>query len=198
MRRFRRLPTVTSYASALSERRQHVEVSGEASELGTIVVTFEDFYATDRLRIGRAVALSLGDPDLAAEATDEAFTRAYERWSTIAGGNPGGWVYRVAMNWALSVVRRRRRRGPGVLYEQALESASTVDPTVREPAVHAALTALDPKHRSVVVCRHLLGWSVAETAAALHLREGTVKSRLSRANQILQTQLHHLRPEEQT
>ena len=67
---------------------------------------------------------------------------------------------------------------------------------VADPAVHAALAELDPKHRSVVVCRHVLGWSVAETAAALHLREGTVKSRLSRANQILQARLSHLRTDE--
>jgi RNA polymerase sigma-70 factor (ECF subfamily) len=192
-----RLPPVTTYASALNERTERPGAVVPGTDVGGVVLAFERFYATERLRIGRAVALSLGDTDLAAEATDEAFARAYERWSAIAGGNPGGWVYRVAMNWALSVLRRHRRRGPGVLYEQALESTAVHDPAVREPAVHAALAALDPKHRSVVVCRHLLGWSVADTAEALHLREGTVKSRLARANQILQSQLHHLRPEEQ-
>lgn len=192
-----RLHSVTTYASALGERKPRSEDHVDEVDVGTVGIAFERFYETDRLRIGRAVALSLGDPDLAAEATDEAFTRAYERWSSIAGGNPAGWIYRVAMNWALSILRRHRLRGSGGLYEKALESMSVNDPAVREPAVHAALAALDPKHRSVVVCRHLLGWSVTETAQALHLREGTVKSRLSRANQILQSQLHHLRPEEQ-
>lgn len=51
------------------------------------------------------------------------------------------------------------------------------------------------KHRSVVVCRYLLGWSVAETAQALGVREGTVKSRLHRAMQSLQSALSHLDPE---
>ena len=60
--------------------------------------------------------------------------------------------------------------------------------------MHAGLAALDTKHRSVVVCRHLLGWSVAETATALGLREGTVKSRLHRALQTLQSTLQHLDP----
>lgn len=202
-RRIGRLPSVTTYASALGEHAKLADGAGDRTveqpvEVDAVAIAFEQFYESDRLRIGRAVALSLGDPDLAAEATDEAFTRAYERWASIAGGNPGGWVYRVAMNWALSVLRRHRRRGPGVLYEQALEGAAVHDPAVREPAVHAALAALDPKHRSIVVCRHLLGWSVAETAQALHLREGTVKSRLSRANQILKSELDHLRPEEQS
>ena len=61
------------------------------------------------------------------------------------------------------------------------------------PDVHDALGSLDVKHRSVVVCRHLLGWSVADTATALDLPEGTVKSRLHRALQILQTRLGPLR-----
>jgi len=168
---------------------------GDRVALRAVTPSFEQFYETERLRIGRAVALSLGDGDLAAEATDEAFTRAYERWDSISSGNPAGWIYRVAMNWALSVLRRNRRRGPGPLYEMAVGTAGVTDPDVGEPSVRAALAELDPKHRSVVVCRHLLGWSVADTAAALHLREGTVKSRLSRANQILQSNLHHLRPE---
>jgi DNA-directed RNA polymerase specialized sigma24 family protein len=53
------------------------------------------------------------------------------------------------------------------------------------------------KHRTVIVCRHLLGWSVADTAAALRVREGTVKSRLSRATAILHSRLHHLRDSEE-
>jgi RNA polymerase sigma-70 factor (ECF subfamily) len=66
------------------------------------------------------------------------------------------------------------------------------DLEVADPAVHAALATLDVKQRSVVVCRHLLGWSVAETAAALGIREGTVKRRLHRASRVLHARLAHL------
>jgi RNA polymerase sigma-70 factor (ECF subfamily) len=165
-----------------------------ATHLTSEALGFEAFYAESRPPIGRAIALALGDVELAADATDEAMARAYERWVTVAAlDRPEAWVYRVAMNWALSVLRRRRRG------HDALYATNVVDaPSITDPAVHDALAALDVKHRSVVVCRHLLGWSVSETAAALHIREGTVKSRLHRANQILQSQLHHLHaPEEQ-
>ncbi len=156
--------------------------------------SFEAFYAGERVRLVRALAFTLGDADLAAEAIDEACTRAYERWASVAGGSPGAWVYRVGLNWSLSVLRtRRRRRGRSPLYDAP---AAIAEPG--EPAVAAALAGLDPKHRSVVVCRHLLGWSVRETAAALHLREGTVKSRLSRATALLQSELAHLRPSEES
>lgn len=152
--------------------------------------SFEHFYRLHRQSIARAVALALGDADLAAEATDEAFVRAYERWNKVSRlDRPQAWVYRVAMNWATSVLRRRRR-SPHRLYEPHVDA-----PAVRDPALHAGLAALDVKHRSVVVCRHLLGWSVAETAQALGVREGTVKSRLHRAMQSLQSALSHLDPE---
>jgi RNA polymerase sigma-70 factor (ECF subfamily) len=153
---------------------------------------FDAFYRAERNRIAKALTFALGDVDLATEATDEAFVRAYERWAKVQRlDRPDAWVYRVATNWATSVLRRRRR-SPHRFYEPHLDG-----PVVGDPAVHAALAELDVKHRSVVVCRFLLGWSVAETASALGVREGTVKSRLHRAARALQTTLHHLDPKEQ-
>jgi RNA polymerase sigma-70 factor (ECF subfamily) len=154
--------------------------------------TFDEFYAATRPDISRALALALGDVDLALEATDEALARAYERWPLVRRlDRPEGWVYRVAMNWALSVLRRRRRSDHR-LYEPTDTSVA-----ISDPDLHAALGELDVKHRTVIVCRHLLGWSVADTAAALRVREGTVKSRLSRATAILHSRLHHLRDTEE-
>jgi RNA polymerase sigma-70 factor (ECF subfamily) len=162
-------------------------------EVTPSVSPFEEFYASARPNIARALSLTLGDVDLATDATDEAMARAYERWGTVSRlDRPEGWVYRVAMNWALSVLRRRRRSHHR-LYDPGVTTLAIADPDL-----HAAVAELDVHHRSVIVCRHLLGWSVSDTAAALNVREGTVKSRLSRATRILQTRLHHLRdPEEQ-
>ena len=156
---------------------------------------FEHFYERTRPSLGRALALALGDVDLAADAVDEAYTRAYERWSTVGTiDRPEAWVYRVAMNWSLSVLRRRRR-GHHRFFDPSAQHADA--PTATDPTIDEALAALDEKQRAVIVCRHLLGWSVAETATALGLREGTVKSRLHRAHFILQSHLAHLRtPEE--
>lgn len=158
------------------------------------VRSFDEFYRRSRTSIGRAIALAVGDADLAGDATDEAMARAYERWSMVARlDRPEGWVYRVGVNWSMSVLRRRRRS-----LHRLYEPAAVDDPQVSDPVVHAALGELDVKHRSVVVCRHLLGWSVAETASALGVRQGTVKSRLHRAHQVLQVRLGHMRnPEEQ-
>ena len=104
--------------------------------------------------------------------------------------NPSGWVYRVGLNWTRSFLRRARRTPPSWMVADS--AAAPID--MREPAIDSALAALPLTQRSVVVCRLLLGLSEAQTAAALKLRPGTVKSRLSRAVAQLSTSLAHLDP----
>lgn len=153
--------------------------------------SFEDFYRGARPQVARALALTLRDTHLAVEAVDEAMTRAYARWERVAAfDNPAGWVYRVALNWATSV---RRRKRPRLFAERGPADVRAVP----EPDVLAALAELALGQRSVVVCRFYLGLSEHETASALGIRPGTVKSRLHRALRHLETRLDHLRPEEQ-
>ena len=151
---------------------------------------FDHFYAEHYREVARALALTLGDAELGGEAADEAMVRAYERWSTVRDyDSPAGWTYRVGLNWARSVLRRRRRRDRLPLYDPGV----TVMPELGEPAVIRALAALNDDQRAVVVCRFLLDWSVEETATALGVRPGTVQSRLHRAVRQLQARLSHLR-----
>lgn len=154
--------------------------------------SFESFYRDRRDRLARALAMTLGDVHLAAEAADEAMARAYQRWDRVSRfDDPGAWVYRVGLNWATSVLRRRSR-APRPAAEPG--PADVAQPS--EPDVLAALSELDVRQRAVVVCRFYLGLSEAETAAALGVRPGTVKSRMHRALRTLQPRLSHLRSEE--
>jgi DNA-directed RNA polymerase specialized sigma24 family protein len=162
-----------------------VEVAGPAA--------FPEFYRESRDAVGRALALTLGDVELAAEAVDEAMARAFARWAKVgAYENPGGWVYRVGLNWATSVLHRRRRQP-----HQPVDRDPTDVGPVAEPSVRVALEQLDVRQRAVVVCRFYLGLSEEETAVALGTRPGTVKSRLHRATRRLQISLAHLDPSEQ-
>jgi RNA polymerase sigma-70 factor (ECF subfamily) len=54
---------------------------------------------------------------------------------------------------------------------------------------------LDVSLRGVVVCRFLLDWSVKQTAEALDIRPGTVKSRTARALESLENKLYHYKNE---
>lgn len=162
------------------------------ADANAVARTFEQFYKDRRDRVARALALTLGDGHLGAEAADEAMARAYQRWDRVATfDDPSAWVYRVGLNWATSVLRRRHRAPQ----PHAERGPTDLDP-LPEPAVKQALAELDVKQRAVVVCRFYLGLTEAETAAGLGIRPGTAKSRLHRALKTLQPRLEHLRQEE--
>lgn len=147
---------------------------------------FVAFYDMSYRRLAAALSSTLGDSDLGVEAADEAMARAYAHWGSVAHyDNPGGWVYRVGLNWALSVKRklaRRRTLAPPEHHHDAMPA---------DPQIAEALSQLDMRLRSVVVCRVLLDWSTEDTAEALQIKPGTVKSRLHRGLGRLQELLAH-------
>lgn len=146
--------------------------------------SFEDFYRHHADQVRRALCLAVDDVDLGTEAADEAMTRAYERWSEVASfDNRPGWAYRVGLNWARGRQRRNRWRDRRPVPELP------VLPAAGDVELAQALAGLSIDQRAVVVCRYYLDWSVEITAAALDVRAGTVKSRLSRARTTLQRQL---------
>ena len=161
------------------------QLQAELSLATTTDLAFDDFYAANAARIGRALDLTLQHPELAEGALNEAMTRALQKWKQVGGySNPSGWVYRTAMNWARSWLRRRRRERDRPLHQRPVDPFASV-----EPGLAAALAALSEDHRAVVVCRFHLDWTTAETADALDVAEGTVKSRLSRAIDQIRTDL---------
>ncbi len=134
---------------------------------------FSVFYDAHYPDLVRALSATLGDAGWGREAADEAMTRAFDRWTDVATyANPAGWTYRVGLNWARSWHRKLARRLPWTDDGVALPYTPDVE-------LDAAIAELDIKYRSVVVCRYLLDWSTEETADALGIASGTVKSRLS-------------------
>lgn len=139
--------------------------------------SFESFYRSQRAPVLRALALTLGNHDLAADATDEAMARAFQHWKSVEGfDNQAGWVYRVGLNWARSRLRKRRRE----LLSDSLPQPS-VEVHFRDTDLDRAVRDLPLDTRAVVILRHYLDWSTDEVARALGIRPGTVKSRLHRA-----------------
>lgn len=135
---------------------------------------FGAFYRQSRDRLYRALAL--GDADIAADAVNEAMTRAFERWDKVGDfDNPSGWVYRVGVNWGRSVQRHRGRMPMQPLASDSYEMS------VPEPALVDAVAGLPSHYRTVVVARYYLQWTPAEIATALHVLGATVRSRLQRA-----------------
>lgn len=147
---------------------------------------FDAFYLEHRDQIGRALAFTVGDVTLGFEAADEAMARAYARWPAVAGyANPTGWVYRTGFNWATSFLRRRTRAAR----HNRFPIGEDVAPVAPDVDLAAALARLPAHHRAVVVLRYFCDWSVADTAEALGVPPGTVKSRLARALDQLRIEL---------
>ena len=173
-----RVPDVDFAIDASSDTRPAPAESSARAEVHAVFASFDDFYASNRASVGRALAITLRDQDLARDAVDEAMARAYQRWSHVSQlENPGGWVYRVGLNWSRSMIRRWNRPTPIWL----TQPNETPPRAMVDPTVDRALDTLSVDQRAVVVCRLLLGLSELQTADALRIRSGTVKSRLSRA-----------------
>lgn len=145
---------------------------------------FEDFYRGSSPEVFRTLTVVLRDRELAQEATDEAMARAYERWSKVSGyENPTGWVYRVALNWARSRLRKRGRERT-IHHEPSL----WLDP-MPDPELDAAVAGLPLHQREVIVFRFLLDMTQDQISEALEIPVGTVKSRLHRALETLRKEV---------
>jgi RNA polymerase sigma factor (sigma-70 family) len=159
-------------------------LSNDASAAGP---TFAAFFSANRNGLVRALSMTLGDSNLAAEAIDEAMTRAVQRWSKVSTySKPQAWVYRVAYNWATSRFRRIKRDREYA--PRIAQPESSVDPEF-DPSIEEALATLSDDHRSVLVLRYFYDWDVQATADALEISPGTVKSRTSRALDMMAVRL---------
>jgi RNA polymerase sigma-70 factor (ECF subfamily) len=145
----------------------------------------------------RVAWLIVRDPGEAEDAVQEAFVkgwRAMPRFRPDAPFRP--WILRIAANEARNRGRSGRRRDALALREAAADRVGAAPSP--EAAVLArddaetlvrALDRLPENDRLVIAYRWLLDLSEAETADALGVRPGTVKSRLSRALARLRAEL---------
>ena len=129
-------------------------------------------------RAQRAAYLVVHDAAAAEDIAQEAFLAAVRNLDRFDRGRPfGPWLHRIVVNRAIDWARARQLRGEAELVHAvaAPEHAAAIDDSVL-----AALAALPPDHRAVIVLRHLLEYTPGEIAELLGLPRGTVNSRLRR------------------
>jgi RNA polymerase sigma-70 factor, ECF subfamily len=145
----------------------------------------------------------LGSPDLAEDATVEAFARAYRSLDRFRGeATFSTWLYRIVTNVCLDYLRGSAQttisldEGWGEEGEQQREvpdestnPARTALQRRRQEVVHQALQRLSGDHRAVLVLYDLHGFPYEEVSAILGVPVGTVKSRLNRARHALKQEL---------
>jgi RNA polymerase sigma-70 factor (ECF subfamily) len=125
----------------------------------------------------RAAYLVVHDSAAAEDIAQEAFLSALRRLDRFDRSRPfGPWLHRIVVNRAIDWARARRLRAEAQLADACADEHV---PELSDPTM-AALAALSPEHRAVIVLRHLLGYTPGEIAELLDLPRGTVNSRLRR------------------
>jgi len=133
----------------------------------------------------------LGDGDLAADATQDAFLHAYHAMGRFRGGIFRSWLLRITANASYDILRRAQRRPTSPLPEPESGEAELPDTRMPDPITEAArvdlyrhlevaLRELPDDQRAAVVLCDVYGLDYAEVAAATEAALGTVKSRIHR------------------
>ena len=138
-------------------------------------------------KVVRVVYRLCGDTNLAEDTTQEAFIRAWAKLSSfLPGSSFRNWIYRIAVNAALDVLRRRPEEAleeeDAVLVEDmAPGPEKTFIQKEQAALVQQAINSLPDAARTVVVLREYGELSYREIAAVLDIPLGTVMSRLNYA-----------------
>ena len=158
---------------------------GDANAFETLMGAYEKKIYALCLRM-------MGNPHDGEDAAQEAMLRIWRTFST--------WVYRVTASCCMDAIRKRQRHEQPSLEEMG--EASGFDPadggetpqeqTERKEtrsAIRQAIAAVPEGMREVFLLRDVHGLSVEETAQALQIAQGTVKSRLARAREKIAAEL---------
>ncbi|WP_182378039.1 SigE family RNA polymerase sigma factor [Nocardioides sp. WS12] len=141
---------------------------------------FSTYVAQRRPRLVRTAVL-LGCPSADAEdVVQSALLKCYRSWrKVVRADHPDAYVHRVLVT---TLYDARNRRWNGELPTEELPETAAADPEWAEGiAVRRALGAMSSDHREVLVLRYFADLSERDTALALGVAPGTVKSRTSRA-----------------
>jgi RNA polymerase sigma-70 factor (ECF subfamily) len=145
---------------------------------------FDAFYRATRQRLFACLYALTGDAAEAQDAVQEAYARAWQRWSTVGEyADAEAWVRTVARRIAVSRWRRARNRLSA--YRRMGLPQPLPGPGPDAVVLVAALAELPLPQRVAIVLHHLMELPVADVARETGVPIGTVKARLSRGRRAL-------------
>jgi RNA polymerase sigma-70 factor (sigma-E family) len=157
---------------------------------------FDRFAADNTTGLLRTGYLIVGDLHEAEDLVQETLFTVARRWPKVSRmDHPAAYARRILVNLALRGGPKRSRRRTELGETHAAEQAAPATPLDGHDELHAAIAALPPRQRAVLVLRYFLDLPEADVAAALECSLGTVKSTASRALARLE---QTLRPDERS
>jgi RNA polymerase sigma factor (sigma-70 family) len=152
---------------------------------------FEDFFGRYAREVAAIVVLTTRDLALAEDATQEAMTRAFQRWDRVGElERPDLWVIGVATRLAIDGWRRRRREVAMTDGTEPQRAPDLLDPLL----LRWELEQLPPQERLLIILRHRDGLSNAEIGQLLGKSTNTIAIYLKRARKRLRTLLSGAEP----
>jgi len=151
---------------------------------------FEELVGQHQESLVRFALRLVGDPDEASDVAQETFIRAYERIGDFRGGSSlYTWLYRIAYNQAISLLRRRRVRrflrldrteDNGAEVELQLidshDAAANLEQAELLQHIDKAIENLPPRQRAIFVMRHVQGMSHTQIAKVVGRSEGAIRA----------------------
>ena len=146
---------------------------------------FDGFYSATCSRLLHVLYAMTGDLAEAQDVVQEAYARAWQRWSTVSEyDDPAAWVRTVAWRLAISRRHKARNRISAAIRLHATQPAITA-PSADTTSIVAALRQLPEAQRRALALHYLCDLSVEAVAEETGVSTGTVKSRLSRGRAAL-------------
>jgi len=162
-------------------------LQGRSAAFGELVCRYQD-------RLFNTVFRMVGNAEDAQDVVQEAFLSAYQSLRSFKGDSLFfTWIYRIAINTAISLKRKHRstisidagQGAGGVLEPLDVSEFSQPDHALEmaeeERMLQAALSRLSPEHRTVLVMKDIEGQKYEVMAEVLQVPIGTIRSRLHRA-----------------
>ena len=163
---------------------------GDINAFNHLVQVYQDLVFNQAYRM-------MGEPDYAADASQEAFISAYRNIRSYRGGSFRAWLLRIVTNACYDELRRRQRRpttsleplddggeeieSPQWLADPGETPEDSLERTELGSAIQNCLDELPLDFRSVVILVDVQGMDYSEAALAVGKPVGTIKSRLARA-----------------
>ena len=173
-------------------------LTGSAEAFGVLVRRYQH-------RLYHSLVHMLGSAEDAQDVSQDAFVLAYQKLESFRGQSGFySWLYRIAMNTAISA--RRRPKQPGISVDTLREQTGhepadhrpsaapshALDVSEQQQLVRRALQGLSDEFRTCLVLKEMDGLSYEEIAGVLDCPIGTVRSRIHRGRQELRDKLRSL------
>ncbi len=157
---------------------------------------FETLYHEHYKKIFRTAYLVTGDYQLAEDATQEAFLKAFSRMETLRDQDKfASWVSVIAANYSVDLLRKNKKllftEKTDIQADHSQESSPHDFWEKKEnlQEVREALQQLEPDERMLIVLKYFNELSIKEIASLHTVSPGTIKSRLFRAREKLRVLL---------